>query len=66
MDVVVEGGEVVVTNAGEIGVVVVVDNISAAGSVVEMAFEIDESDATTVVEATVTDEATFDGTSTGV
>lgn len=65
---VVEGGEVVVADAGDLGVVVVdvVDSVTAADGVVEIAFEMDESDATSVLEATLTDEATSDGTSTGV
>ena len=62
---VVEGGEVVVLDAEEIGVVVV-DSVTAAGGVVETAFETDESDATAVLDATSTEEATLDGSSLGV
>ena len=56
---VVEGREVVVLDAEEIGVVVV-DSVTAAGGVVEIAFETDESDATAVLDATL------DGSSMGV
>lgn len=64
---VVEGEEVgvdVVTDAGGIGEVVV-DSVTAADDVVEIAFKIDVSEVTPVVEATLTDEATPDGSSTG-
>ena len=65
---VVEGEEVgvdVVTDAGGIGEVVV-DSVTAADDVVEIAFRIDVSEVKPVVEATLTDEATPDGSSTGV
>ena len=64
MEVAVEGGEVVVTDVGEVAMLVIV--LVDAGGVVDIAFETDESDAIPVVEATSTDEAILDGSSTAV